>query len=95
MALTKYDIVNRIKNNLGLDKQQSKHAVEDLIEIIKFSLESGEDVMVSGFGKFQVREKQERLGRNPKTGDKMILDPRRVVRFKYSRKLKAKLNGEK
>ena len=95
MALTKYDIVDRIKRSLGFDKQQSKNAVEDLIEIIKFSLESREDVMVSGFGKFQVREKQERLGRNPKTGEKMILDPRKVVRFKYSRKLKAKLNEEK
>ena len=56
---------------------------------------TAEIVMVSGFGKFQVREKQERLGRNPKTGGKMILDPRKVVRFKYSRKLKAKLNEEK
>jgi integration host factor subunit alpha len=63
-----------------------------LIEIIKRSLESGEDVLVSGFGKFKVREKKARKGRNPATGEGVILDPRRVVTFHCSGKLRKKIN---
>ena len=95
MTLIKDDIINRITDCLGFEKQQSKAVVENLIEIFKSSLESGDEVLISGFGKFWVQDKQERLGRNPVTGHRMVLDARRVVRFRYSRGLKAKLNGRK
>ena len=93
MALTKYDIIHQICNVLEFNKKQSTEAVEALLELIKASLESGKDLMISRFGKFYVKEKQERLGRNPATGDPIVLDSRRVVGFKCSRGLKAKING--
>ena len=67
--------------------------IETLLEIIKRALESGGDVLVSGFGKFCVREKQGRRGRNPSTGEDMMLEPRKVVTFKWSRQLRNKING--
>jgi integration host factor subunit alpha len=67
--------------------------IETLLEIMKRTLESGEDVLVSGFGKFCVKEKHERRGRNPATGEDMMLEPRRVVTFTCSRKLRGKING--
>lgn len=77
----------------GLSKNKSSETVETLLKIIKRSLESGEDVLVSGFGKFCVKEKKERKGRNPATGEDMMLEPRRVVTFKCSGKLRDKING--
>ena len=74
-------------------KKQSVQLVEILLDLIKRSLESGEDVLLSGFGKFCVKEKKQRRGRNPSTGDNMILEPRRVVTFTCSRKLRDKING--
>jgi len=68
--------------------------VESLLEIIKSTLESGEDVLISGFGKFRVRDKTKRRGRNPATGDDMMLRPRRVVTFNCSGKLREKVNGK-
>jgi len=68
--------------------------VETLLELIKRSLESGEDVLVSGFGKFCVKEKRERRGRNPSTGEDMMLEPRRVVTFNCSHKLRDRINGK-
>ena len=76
----------------GFQKNQSIEIVETLLEIIKSKLASGEDVLVSGFGKFCVIEKQERRGRNPATGEDMMLDARRVVTFKCSGKLREKIN---
>jgi integration host factor subunit alpha len=67
--------------------------IETLLEIIKRTLESGGDVLVSGFGEFCVREKQGRRGRNPSTGEDMMLEPRKVVTFKWSRQLRNKING--
>jgi integration host factor subunit alpha len=93
MALTKDDIVEAVAEQLGFPKKQSVELVETLLEIIKKTLVSGDDVMVSGFGKFKVREKKARQGRNPYTGEGVILDPRRVVTFKWSRKLRQKING--
>ena len=93
MALTKADIIESVHQQLGFPKKQSNEVVEQLIETIKSTLASGEDVLVSGFGKFCVNEKKERKGRNPATGDSMMLRPRRVVTFKCSGKLRRKVNG--
>ena len=93
MALTKADVVNSIKEQVGFTKNQSFETVETLLEIIKKTLGSGEDILISGFGKFCVKEKAERRGRNPATGDDMMLRPRKVVTFKCSGKLRDKVNG--
>jgi len=92
MTLTKADIVASIAEQNGLPNTTSSEIVETLLEIIKKSLESGEDVLISGFGKFCVKKKKERKGRNPSTGDDMMLAPRRIVTFKGSRKLKDMVN---
>lgn len=94
MALTKKDIVEQVYTEVGFPKNQSVEIVESLLEIIKASLGSGEDVLVSGFGKFCVKDKKERKGRNPATGDDMMLRPRRVVTFKSSGLLRGKVNGK-
>jgi len=93
MALTKADIIESVHQQLGFPKKKSEEVVEQLIETIKSTLASGEDVLVSEFGKFCVIEKKERRGRNPATGDSMILRPRRVVTFKCSGKLRRRVNG--
>ncbi|BBO93299.1 integration host factor subunit alpha [Desulfosarcina ovata] len=93
MALTKQDIVEKICGKLGFPKKQATTIAEALLELIKSSLESGEDVLVSGFGKFCVKKKTERKGRNPATGEDAILPARRVVTFKCSGKLRDKVNG--
>lgn len=92
MAMTKHYLAEHIQNVMGWSDKQAIEAVEALLEIIKFTLESGEDVLVSGFGKFRVREKRERRGRNPATGKDMMLRPRKVVTFKCSGKLREKIN---
>jgi len=94
MVMTKYTAVEKLQSDLGFPKKEALETVESLLEIIKATLESGEDLLVSGFGKFCVKEKNERKGRNPATGEDVILPARRVVTFKYSGKLKAKVNGE-
>ena len=93
MTLTKIQIVESIRNQTGFPKNRSFQIVETLLEIIKSTLASGEDVLFSGFGKFCVREKRERKGRNPATGDDMLLRPRRVVTFKCSGKLRERINS--
>ena len=93
MALTKVQIVNEVARQNGFPKRQSIEIVETLLELIKKALEFGEDVMISSFGKFCVKEKKERSGRNPATGEEMMLRPRKVVTFKWSGKLKEKLNS--
>ena len=94
MALTKADIVDSIKDRLGFTRKQSIEVVETLLEKIKKKLESGEDVLISGFGKFCVKQKEERRGRNPATGSDMMLSPRKVVTFKCSGRLRDKINGK-
>ena len=91
-ALTKADIIEAIQNENGYSRKQSSEITEILVEIIKQSLESGEDVLISGFGKFQVKYKRQRRGRNPATGEDLLLPPKRVVTFKSSNKLKARIN---
>jgi len=93
MALTKIDIVKSIKEQIGYSRKQSEHLVETILEMVKSSLESGEDVMISGLGKFCVRQKKQRKGRNPATGEDLMLKPRKVVTFRCSEKLRDKING--
>jgi len=95
MTLTKAQIIEEIRHRNGFTRIQSIEAVETLLEIIKSTLESREDVLISGFGRFCVREKRERKGRNPATGDTMMLRPRRVVTFRCSGKLRDRINGKK
>jgi integration host factor subunit alpha len=94
MTLTKSQIVESIQNQTGFPRNRSSEIVETLLEIIKRTLTSGEDVLVSGFGKFCVNEKNERKGRNPSTGEDMMLEPRKVVTFKCSGKLRSRINKE-
>jgi integration host factor subunit alpha len=94
MSLTKNNIVEQIQAGLGFPKNQSVDITESLLELIKASLESGEDVLVSGFGKFCVNNKKKRKGRNPATGENLMLSARRVVTFKCSGKLRDKVNGK-
>jgi len=95
MALTKADIVEQVYLQLGFPKEKSFQVIESLLESVKRSLASGDDVLVSGFGKFCVKEKQPRKGRNPATGESTILPARRVVTFKCSERLRIRLNGKK
>ena len=95
MTLTKANIVDAVAEQTGYTKNQSSEMIENLLEIIKRTLESGEDVLVSGFGKFCVKTKHERRGRNPATGEDMMLEPRRVVTFNCSRKLRDRINGKR
>ena len=92
MALTKSDIVAQV-HELGFSKKKSVEIIETLLEIIKSTLEQSEDVLISGFGKFCVKQKSKRRGRNPATGQDLILRQRRVVTFKCSGKLRNKING--
>jgi integration host factor subunit alpha len=92
MAVTKDDIVGRV-HEVGFSKKQSVDLVETLIKIIKESLARSEDVLISGFGKFCVKKKNQRRGRNPATGADLILRERRVITFKCSGKLRNKING--
>ncbi len=92
MALTKSEIVARV-HELGFTKKRSVDIIETLLEIIKGTLEKSEDVLISGFGKFCVKNKKPRRGRNPSTGEDLMLRERRVVTFKCSGKLRKKING--
>jgi integration host factor subunit alpha len=85
MTLTKAKIVEEVSEQNGYPKNQSIEMIETLLEILKSKLESGEDVLISRFGKFCVKEKHERRGRNPATGKDMMLEPRRVLTFRCSR----------
>lgn len=93
MTLTKENLINTLAEENGYSRFQAAELIETLIEIIKSRLSAGEDVLVSGFGKFCVRQKRERRGRNPATGEGMVLAPRRVVTFKWSGRLRDKING--
>jgi integration host factor subunit alpha len=95
MTLTKAHIVGEVAEQNGYPKNQSFEMIETLLEIVKRTLESGEDVLISRFGKFCVKEKHERRGRNPATGEDMMLEPRRVVTFNCSHKLRDRINGKR
>jgi len=93
MALTKSIIAEKIQDNLDLSRTTTYDIMEEFLEIIKETIENGEDIMISGFGKFCVNEKQERKGRNPATDKEMTLPARRVVTFKCSGKLRDLINS--
>jgi integration host factor subunit alpha len=93
MTLTKKAVARSIQQRTGTSFGQAYELVETTIEIIKATLTGGEDVLVSGFGKFRVQEKNARKGRNPATGEAMMLKQRRVVTFHCSGKLRERLNG--
>jgi integration host factor subunit alpha len=91
--MNKKDIVEAIHGTVGFPKRETGRIVDKALEIMKSAMADGESVMISGFGKFSVRQKQARRGRNPKTGEAMTLPERRVVTFKVSRVLKERVNG--
>ena len=92
MTLKKSNMVDALQRELGFSKTEGQNLVEILLRLIKQSLSSGDDVMISGFGKFCVKEKAARRGRNPATDEDLMLAPRRVVTFKCSGKLREKIN---
>ena len=94
MTLTKSDIINSIYNQCDFSKPKSTQLVEVTLEIIKSCLESGESILISSFGKFEVKEKHTRRGRNPQTGTDLMLGARRVITFKCSGVLRDKINGK-
>jgi integration host factor subunit alpha len=95
MALTKEKLINRLQVQAGLSKQESRAVVERVLGIIKDTLSSGDDLLVSGFGKFSVRKKNARRGRNPQTKENLILRARKVVVFKTSGVLRHRINGSR
>ena len=94
MTLTKADIVREVYKNHNLTKAEAAEAVESFLRLSKDTLIKGSDLLISGFGKFNVRDKNPRRGRNPQTGEDLTLDARRVVTFKPSGILREKVNGE-
>ncbi|OGP71081.1 MAG: DNA-binding protein [Deltaproteobacteria bacterium RBG_13_58_19] len=93
MALTKEKLISRLQMQAGLSKQESRAVVERLLDIVKETLSQGEDLLISGFGKFSVRHKNARRGRNPQTKENLILRERKVVVFKTSGVLRNRING--
>lgn len=94
MTLTKADLIQKVYQNHNFTKAQAAEAVEAFLQIAKDCLKNGDDLLISGFGKFNVKQKNARRGRNPQTGDELILDARKVVTFKPSGILRTRINGE-
>jgi integration host factor subunit alpha len=93
-TMTKADIVEKVYQKIGFSKKESSELVEAVFNTMKETLEGGEKIKISGFGNFVVRQKKERIGRNPQTGDQITISARRVLTFRPSQVLKALLNGE-
>jgi integration host factor subunit alpha len=93
MALTKADMAEKLFDELGLNKREAKEVVELFFEEIRHALENGQQVKLSGFGNFDLREKNQRPGRNPKTGEEIPISARRVVTFRSGQKLKARVEA--
>ena len=94
MTITKTKLAEAVSKKSELTKSDAISSVESLLEIIKKTLASGESLLISGFGKFKIKEKKKRKGRNPQTGNDLILDARRIVTFKCSNKLRDAINGD-
>lgn len=92
--MTKVDIVEKVSSTCGFSKKESSDLVEGCFALIKGCLESGEDLKISGFGKFEVKHKNPRRGRNPQTGEALEISARRILTFKPSQLLKAAVNGQ-
>ena len=93
MTITKNTLVEMLHDEVGLNKREAKEFIEMFFESLKKNLEDGNDIKISGFGNFTLREKNARPGRNPKTGEEVLIRERRVVTFKSGLKLKNKLEG--
>ena len=93
MSLTKADIADRLFDEVGLNKREAKEFVDSFFETVRTALEGGENVKLSGFGNFQLREKNQRPGRNPKTGEEIPISARRVVTFRPGQKLRARVEA--
>ena len=92
MGLTKDKLIVQIQNQVGITKQESSQHIEQLLEIMKATLANGKDILISGFGKFSVKHKRARQGRNPQTKDKMMLRARKILVFKASGVLRERIN---
>jgi integration host factor subunit alpha len=90
--MTKADIAERIQSQIGFTRKDSQDLLESVLSLIKTTLETGEDVKISGFGKFEVKQKKDRRGRNPQTGETITITSRRILSFKPSTVLKAAIN---
>ena len=95
MAITKADLVEMLHDRVGLSKKEARELVETSLDEIRSTLAGGEEVKLSGFGKFELRNKPPRPGRNPKTGDEVTISARRVVNFRPSQVLKSRVNGKR
>jgi len=93
MSLTKAEMADRLFDEVGLNKREAKEFVDAFFEAIRIALEGGENVKLSGFGNFQLREKSQRPGRNPKTGEEIPISARRVVTFRPGQKLRARVEA--
>jgi integration host factor subunit alpha len=93
MSLTKADIADRLFDEVGLNKREAKEFVDSFFEAVRNALEGGENVKLSGFGNFQLRDKNQRPGRNPKTGEEIPISARRVVTFRPGQKLRARVEA--
>ena len=93
MALTKAQVIDSVQQQIGFSRNMCTETVETLLDIIKRTLQNGDDVLISGFGKFCVKNKSQRKGRNPATGEDMMLEKRRVVTFKCSSVLRDRVSG--
>ena len=93
MSLTKADIADRLFDEVGLNKRKAKEFVDSFFEAVRTALEGGENVKLSGFGNFQLRDKNQRPGRNPKTGEEIPISARRVVTFRPGQKLRARVEA--
>ena len=93
MTITKNSLVNLLHDEVGINKREAKEFIETFFEVIKLELENGNDVKISGFGNFNLRDKAARPGRNPKTGEDVTISERRVVTFKSGLKLRSKLEA--
>ena len=94
MTLTKDHIISSVGTHVGVTKSESTRLVESVLETVKTSLSNGEDVLITGFGKFIVRNKAARRGRNPATGESLTLEPRKVITFKCSPLMRDRINGK-
>jgi integration host factor subunit alpha len=94
MTLTKDHLITSVSIDVGITKTRSTQLIDSLLEIMKMRLEKGEDLLISGFGKFSVKKKAERRGRNPATGEDLRLAKRKVVTFKRSKRLIDRVNGK-
>lgn len=95
MTMTKAGIVNDVYERVGVTKKEAAEYVNAVFDAMKDTLSDGEEVKISGFGKFEVRQKGERVGRNPRTGEEIMIPERKVPRFKVSQVLKDELNGKR